>query len=226
VSIKLKTFQHQKIWRIIPSRFPPIALFERVADPRDWEMLIELESMTNPRLRDQAGKISLVPLEERVSGPGSSNIMAPFTHLNISGSRFSNGTFGVFYAADKLECAVAETKYHREKFLSYTNEPMQDIEMRILIAEFNGVLHNISAMQRKFKEVYALEDYTQSQRLGVKLKQQGSQGIYYSSVRYEDGRCFAIYKPNTISKCRQEKHLLYRWDGKKISHVLVLSTLK
>ena len=38
--------------RIIRSAFPPIDLFERVADPVDWDALHAIESLTNPRLRD------------------------------------------------------------------------------------------------------------------------------------------------------------------------------
>ena len=72
----------QPSWRIVPSRFPPIDLFERIADPADWDALIELESLTNPRLRDEVGDIALVPAAERISGPGASAIMAAFTHLN------------------------------------------------------------------------------------------------------------------------------------------------
>ena len=30
-------------WRIVPSRFPPVQLFERVADPDDLEAVFELE---------------------------------------------------------------------------------------------------------------------------------------------------------------------------------------
>ena len=46
-------------WRIIASRFPPIHLFERVSpNPAVWEALIELEELTNPRVRDQVGQIS------------------------------------------------------------------------------------------------------------------------------------------------------------------------
>lgn len=54
-------------WRIIPSQFPPIALFERVTEPDDLEAIFELESLTNPRLRDEVGEISLVPLEEPIA---------------------------------------------------------------------------------------------------------------------------------------------------------------
>lgn len=69
-------------YRIIPSRFPPISLFEAVADPADLEAVYAIEAMTNDRLRDEAGELSLVPPEDRVSGPGTSAIMAAFTHLS------------------------------------------------------------------------------------------------------------------------------------------------
>ena len=62
--------------RIVPSRFPPIQLLERVTGPADLEAIFELESMTNPRLRDEVGDIRLVPEHERISGPGTSIIMA------------------------------------------------------------------------------------------------------------------------------------------------------
>ena len=55
-------------FRIIPSRFPPVGLFDRVTVPEDLEAIIELESMTNPRLRDEIGEIRLVPPEERKGG--------------------------------------------------------------------------------------------------------------------------------------------------------------
>ena len=55
-------------FRLVASRFPPIDLFERVADPADWEALHALESLTNPRLRDAAGDISLVPAADREIG--------------------------------------------------------------------------------------------------------------------------------------------------------------
>ena len=89
-------------YRIIPSRFPPISLFEAVADPADLEAVYAIEAMTNDRLRDEAGELSLVPPEDRVSGPGTSAIMAAFTHLNPVGDRFTDGSYGVFYAGRTL----------------------------------------------------------------------------------------------------------------------------
>ncbi len=123
-------------WRIIPSRFPPIDLFERVADPADLEAIVACETLTNDRIRDAVGELQLVPQQDRLSGRGTSHIMAAFTHLNPAGSRFSDGTFGVFYAAYTLDTAIAETRYHREQFLRATSEPPLELDMRVLLARF------------------------------------------------------------------------------------------
>ena len=74
-------------------------------NPAVWETLIELEQLTNPRVRNETGNINLVPPERRVSGNNASYVMAPFTHVNPRGSRFSDGTYGVYYAAERLETA-------------------------------------------------------------------------------------------------------------------------
>ena len=59
----------REAWRIIASRYPPIALFERVSDdPAVRDVLTDLEQATNPRLRDEAGEIALVPPEDAADG--------------------------------------------------------------------------------------------------------------------------------------------------------------
>ena len=111
-------------WRIIASRYPPIRLFERLTnDPAVWETLLALEQLTNPRVRDEIGDISLVPPEELVSGPGAIWVMAAFTHVNPKGSRFSDGSYGVYYAAAALETAVAETVFHFEDLARDSADP-------------------------------------------------------------------------------------------------------
>ncbi len=103
--------------------------------------------MTNDRLREEVGNIALVEPEDRVSGPGTSPIMVVFTHLNPEGDRFTDGTYGVFYAGKSIETAVAETKYHRIKFLQATNEPAQELDMRVYAVDLNAELHDIRGMR-------------------------------------------------------------------------------
>lgn len=206
-------------WRIVPSRFPPVGLFDAVADPADLEAILELEAMTNPRLRDEAGEISLVPPGDRVSGPGTTPIMAAFTHLNPEGDRFADGRWGVFYAARTLATAIAETRHHRVRFLAATAEPAQDIDMRVYAVDLGGDLHDIRPMRTSHADWYDPVDYSRSQALAARLRDEGSDGIVYQSVRDEGGECAAVFRPRLLANCRQERHLCYVWDGSKIAAV-------
>src|SRR5690348_7566049 len=120
----------QHTYRIISSHFPPIKLFEDLQVPDHLEELYYIESLTNDRLRDEVGDISLVAKEDRVVGAGASIVMSAFTHISKERiSRFSDGSFGVYYASKTLETAIFETVYHRERFLSYTAQPPCELTM-------------------------------------------------------------------------------------------------
>lgn len=212
--------------RIVPSRFPPIQLFERVTDPADLEAIFELESMTNPRFRDEVGDIRLVPEHERISGPGTSVIMAAFTHLNPQGSRFSDGTYGVFYAACDLPTAIAETKHHRELFMRATRQPRIELDMRVYLVDLVGNLHDLRGRKRTHPLVYRDDSYAVGQNLAGKLRAGGSNGIVYDSVRRAGGECAAVFLPRLLSNCRQERHLCYVWDGACIATIYEKSVLE
>lgn len=215
----VRRLQWKPAWRIIPSRFPPIQLFERVADPADLDAVIALESLTNPRLRDEVGEIQLVPPDERVSGPGSSVVMAAFTHLNPEGSRFSDGSYGVFYAAKQLATAIAETRHHRERFMRATKQAGQQLDMRVYLVDVVGRMHDLRGQQATNPGVYDRDSYAASQALARALRDQGSSGIAYDSVRHPGGQCVAVFRPRLLSSCRQERHLCYVWDGQAITNV-------
>lgn len=206
-------------YRIIPSRFPPIGLFERVADPANLEAVYAIEALTNPRLREEVGEIRLVPPADRVSGPGASVIMAAFTHLNPAGSRFSDGTFGVFYAAHDLDTAIAETRYHRERFLAATAEPPIEVDMRVYLTDVAARLRDLRGLTGHFPAVYDPIDYAAGQKLARRLRGEGADGIAYDSVRRTGGECVAVFRPRLLSHCRQERHLCYVWDGTRIAAV-------
>jgi hypothetical protein len=219
VTIEVRRIRWLPSWRIIPSRFPPIQLFERVTNPADLEAILAVESLTNPRLRDEVGEISLVPVEDRVTGPGASIIMAAFTHLNPEGSRFSDGTYGVSYAARDMDTAIAETTYHRERFMRATNQGRMDLDMRVYLADVDADLHDILGKQAEYALVCHNDDYSAGQHLARVLRLANSNGIAYSSVRRSGGECVAIFRARALSNCRQERHLCYVWDGRRISDV-------
>ena len=77
-----------------------------------------------------------------VTGAGDT-VMAAFTHLNPEGSRFSDGSYGVYYAAHSLETAIAEVSHHRGVFLRRTHEPAIDVDMRLITASVEAELHDL-----------------------------------------------------------------------------------
>lgn len=178
-----------------------------------------VESLTNDRVRDELGEVQLVPPDERVTGPGSSVIMAAFTHLNPEGSRFSDGSYGVFYTAHDLDTAIAETRYQRERFMRATHQGRMELDMRVYTLALNGMLHDLRRQQKRMNAVYHPEDYSAGQQVGTTLHSQGSVGIVYDSVRQKGGECAGVFRPRALSRCKQRQHLCYVWDGERISHI-------
>lgn len=227
VDAPLRQSRWEPAFRLIASRFPPIDLFERIADPADWDALYALESLTNPRIRDQIGQIHLVPPDERVSGPGATIIMASFTHLNPAGSRFADANAGAFYAAESLETAIAETRHHREQFLRATSQPATELELRCYLVDIDGTFHDLRGWREDpaWQQIYAANSYAASQVFARALRSAGSNGLCYDSVRRARGSCIAVFRPRLIRNVRQSLHLRYVWDGSCISRVYELRLL-
>ena len=100
--------------RIIRSLFPPIDLFEDIADPADWPLLVAAEQKTNPRVAKSIGRLDLVPPARRVSGPGASYLMAPFTHASVDRpSRLATAA-----SASSMPATGSRWRYSRRCFIT------------------------------------------------------------------------------------------------------------
>lgn len=209
-------------YRIIPSRFPPIDLFERVAAPDDWDLLQELEGETSARLREQAGAIHLVRDEDRRYGPGWTPVMAAFCHFSEHGSRFTDGTFGAYYCALTEATAIAETRYRAERFMQESNEPPMQLQQRVYLADLQGELFDLRGNPPGAAPLLDPDDWSAGQAFGRKAWESHADGIVYPSVRDPDGECAAVLRPPVLSATWQGRHLGYEWDGERIRHVLEL----
>jgi len=215
VGLALPEWEHQ--YRIVAAEYPPINFFETLVAPDLMEELFFIESLTNDRLRDEVGEITLVALEDRVSGPGSSPVMAAFTHNGV-GSRFSDGSFGIYYAGESLTTAIEETKFHRERFLGYTKEAPGEIDMRSYVGEVVQPLHDIRIGYDGLHDPDT-STWSVSQVFGQEMRKNNSWGIVYRSVRNSGGECIAILRPPAVTIPRQGPHLSYVWDGSRITSV-------
>lgn len=206
--------------RIIRSRFPPIDLFEDIADPADWDAILSAESKTNPRLAESVGMLDLVPAERRVSGEGASWAMAPFVHASPDRpSRFSDGSFGVYYAGDRIEVALFETIHHHGLFMAATGEAAGwTSDFRELFGSLDADLHDVRDTTA-FAPLYHREDYTAPQSFAAELRDRDSNGLVCQSVRYPEGAAVALFWPDIAGIPSQGRHYSYYWDGARVSQV-------
>ncbi len=223
--VKLCDLDWSAHYRIIPSRFPPIDFFENLVSPELMAEVFYIESLTNDRLRNQVGDISLVDERDRVSGKGSSNVMAAFTHPATDGSRFSSGEYGIYYAAKDLTTAIKETIYHTERFLSFTNEPSGFHTKRVLKGK--RILKPLLDIRHpSHQDLHHPDNIELARAFGAKVKRENGCGILYNSVRDQEGECIAVFRPNAIElPIVQTQHLQYFWDGKKITNVVEISAV-
>lgn len=208
----------QKVYRLIPSKFPPVTLFDWADSPEELEQIALLEGLTNERILSELGKINLIDKEDWIGGPGSTPIMAAFTHTGF-GTRFSDGSFGVYYAASSLETAIKETCFHRERFYSASNEKPCSISMREYLSTIRKPLLDIT--HKRHEELFNPDPayYSPSQEFGKKIHEEKHWGLLYPSIRNLNGLCMAIFRPPALTIPTQGCHLRYIWDGQRISEV-------
>ena len=205
--------------RIVPTRHPAISLFDRVADADDFDALYALETMSNERAREAVGEVERVPRALRQFGPGSGPIMAAFTHVNVDGSRFSDGRWGVFYAARERATAIAETRYHHARFLAATQQGAMHLPMRLYHVAIDARLHDLRPHEAAFDAVHDADSYAASLALAGHLLAAGSTGVVYRSVRHAGGQCVGLFSPQGARHCVHAAYLLYAWDGQAFSDV-------
>lgn len=204
--------------RIVPTRYPSIYLFDRVAAAADFDALYALEALTNPRVREELGELQRVDPKDRLYGPGSGPIMAAFTHVNPAGSRFSWGDVGVFYAARDRATAVAETKHHHARFLAATRQPAMHLPMRLYRVAIDARLHDLRQLAPPLDAaVHDPDDLTAARSIGTRLRAAGSAGVVYRSVRDPAGENVGLFSPRGASGCMHAAHLLYAWDGERFA---------
>jgi hypothetical protein len=205
--------------RVIASRYPPIDLFERVSpDLAVRDALVAAEMLVNPRLRDEIGEIRLVPPAERLRGPGATWVMAPFTHRNPAGSRFSDGSYGVLYAGKSLATAVAETAFHFARVARDSGDGPRREPMRVLVGRIDAAFHDVGSLAAgRRAPLLDPHSYVASRAFARGLRDAGSNGIHYPSVRHASGHCIAAFRPKAVGRLRQDRHLEYEWDGERIS---------
>ncbi|MGI8991939.1 MAG: RES family NAD+ phosphorylase [Bryobacteraceae bacterium] len=208
------TIHFKDTHRLVSTRFPTVGILDAVASPDDLRRVFELHAWTNDRISGELGYLHVFSRSEWVSGrPYSSVIMATFCHPRVDGSRFNGPDRGAWYAARSLETAHAETVHHRTTELSEIGFFETRVQLRLYLADFDAVFHDIRAPIPENEPYHDPASYAASQGLGRRLLDEGANGITYRSVRHPGGECLSAFWPKLIENVRIAAHFEYRWEG-------------
>lgn len=211
--------------RLIPTRYPSVGLFDRVAAADDLDAVLELEGWTNDRISNELGLLHAVPKDEWVSGrPMASVVMAAFCHPAVGGSRFSSDQRGAWYAGRTLATALAEAVFHRTAELADVGHFDTRVQLRLYHADFAAPFHDIRDGGRAYASLHDPDSYRESQAFARDLLDSGANGIVYRSVRHDGGECLACFRPPLVSNVRVAAHYEFRWAGTRIPRVIRLTS--
>lgn len=192
-------------YRLIPSRFPPIGLFDTVATAADLAAVLELVGWTNDRL--VAERVARLPQDEWVYGtPNASIVMAAFLHVAPGGMRFNGPELGAWYAADDIRTAAAEVGHHLRREASARRVVTMSRTYRTYTATLLGDYLDIRGQQATYPEVYASDRYDASQQFGENVRASGGAGILYTSLRRRSGINVVAFRTRNITEIVQEDH--------------------
>lgn len=182
-------------YRNIVSLRVPENLFDDLSDdPALQGVALERERRTEPAAYHEGRPITDRPFQEAA---WIAAIGFPFAHW--SASRYSDGSFGVWYGADSIECTVHETVWHWTRgFLSDAGFDRAGVaqQRRVYTVHLSATLVDPHS-------------YAATQPLGAALHYQGYPGLVSHSAR-GPGDLYGVLNPTVLSAPRQTCDLTYR----------------
>lgn len=182
-------------------------LFDDLSDePEDWASAIALELATKPPHFSSPQPVIDRPYEE---GLWNDAINYPFKHWMRS--RYSDGTFGIWYGADGVETTVYETAYHwRRGFLEDAGmtHPGIRIDRTLYLVRCDAALVDLRPSIGRIPALIDPLDYSLTQQVGGRLRREGHPGLVTRSARCA-GDIYPILNSSLLSSPRQLCHLRY-----------------
>lgn len=202
----------------------PPALRGLVDTEDELAILAMIEGMTSARLLAERGRNPhLDPRElawRRRSRDlriyGDTHVNAAFTYTRKGGNRFNSDERGAWYCAWDVMVSVAEVAWHRTRELGYAGTFHDRARYVELLADFIGVFDDLTdEPDHPALHPDPSVGYPQGQILALQLRQAGSRGLIYPSVRtpVPGGRCLVCFVPDAIQNVRPGASWDLVWEG-------------
>lgn len=206
---------HDDLYRNIVSLRIAENLFDDLSDtPQDWQAAIDLELESKPAAFASPTPVIHRPFEEAIWNEA---IGYPFR--NWMRSRYSDGTFGIWYGADSVETTVYETVHHwRYGLLEDAGflEPGIRIERKIYRVRCDAALVDLRNAVKKFAALIDPRDYTFTHQVGSRLHHEGHPGLVSRSARCT-GDTYGVLNPDVLSGPQHNCYLTYITTPKGIA---------
>lgn len=210
-----RRLRRQRTHRLIPSRFPPIGIFDLGLTPEEAAAAFELEAATNERLTDLRGRLNLIGPGDLAAGNGAGFAMAAFLHGGPG--RFNDAALGAWYAGLDSATAIAEVAFHHHLRLSRSAAGFPAVaEMRELVSRVTAEVVDLfagSAAERLRLLDPDPATYPSGQDFARALRQDGESGLLYPSVRRDSGTCLVLWRPRLCLPITQGAHFRLAWNA-------------
>jgi len=183
-------------------------------DAADWALAQQVESDTKPLPYQSHTPVIHRPFEE---ASWFDAIGWPFK--NWQKSRFSDGSFGVWYGSESVETSTYESAYHWYfGFLADAGFQRENVvsERKIYRVRCEAALLDFRPVAQMCPDILHKSDYSYAQRVGARLQREGHPGLVVPSVRRAAGWNYVIFNSEVLSQPRLSCFLNYRLEGKNI----------
>lgn len=212
--IKLADIHHDVARNIVSLRESQDIFDDLTNDPAEWLLAQKVEDEVKPPLYSSRKPIIDRPFED---AQWFNAIDWPFKHWQTS--RFSDGSFGVWYGSESVETTVYESAYHwyRGLLSDAGFEQMAVIaERKVYWVACNAALLDFRQVADTQPDLLHPSDYTFCQTVGSRIHREGHPGLLTQSVRRPAGENLAIFNPAVLSNPRHNCQLTYRLEGGQI----------
>ena len=139
----------------------------------------------------------------------------PFKSEPFMISRYSDGTFPVWYGSKSIETTIFETVYHvKQQIMAIADyqEEGKIIKKRNVFDVFCDAVLTDVVSNKDHYEYLTSDDYTFCNQLGKELHERDCGGLLSPSARHKEGVNVDIFKQALLSEVTLVKELKYTFD--------------
>lgn len=212
--LSLADVQQDVVRNIVSLRQSQDLFDDLTDDPAEWRLAQKVEDEVKPPPYRSSAPIIDRPFEDAA---WFNAISWPFKHWQAS--RFSDGSYGVWYGSESVETTVFESAYHWYRGLlsdaGYEREAVI-AERQVYAVACSAALLDFRKAAGEHPDLLHPSDYAFCQSVGARIHREGHPGLITPSVRRPAGENVAIFHPGVLSQPRHHCQLTYRLAGEQI----------